>query len=231
MAFPHDELDNIHFFIFSSFFFLKCASRYCSLHVPQRLKARHCSQMAPSELTHDNFNCCGLTSWMSKISFVSFQSLLFRKCFPINSWTAAILGRLSQSLATPKKIEKQHETSRFTLPFFWGLPEILCNKFPPVGSPRCAVRQSVSAEAWLRVPRATPQPHRSKFRVPWLPLLGCATKMHGGSFQTSTLEMTGVSDIHVISRRCSDLCNLTLQHILQHRYLLASASVYEMKAC
>ena len=85
MAFPHDELDNIHFFHCFLRFFLKCASRYCSLHVPQRLKARHCSQMAPSELTHDNFNCCGLTSWMSKISFVSFQSLLFRKCFPINS--------------------------------------------------------------------------------------------------------------------------------------------------
>ena len=51
MAFPRDEIDNIYtYIIYIVHFFLKCASRYCSLHVPQHLKARHCSQMAPSEL-------------------------------------------------------------------------------------------------------------------------------------------------------------------------------------
>ena len=110
--------------------------------------------------------------------------------------------------------------------YFGGLPEILCNKFPPVGSPRCAVRQSVSAEAWLRGPR-TPQPHRSKFRVPWLPLLGCATEMQGGSL-TSTLGMTGVSDIgyhrFLGSRHFRSFiwtCATWRCSILQHRYLPA----------
>ena len=182
--------------VFSRFFFFKiCASRYCSLQVPQLLKASPCQKMAPSELTHDkrqgDFNCCGLTTWMNQISFVSFQSLLFPKRFPTNLPIATILDGLSQSICNPQKIEQKTGNKAILLFHFYFCLitiDLVHQMFLQFENGPCAVRHVAqsSAEARLRTRRVTLKPplRRSTCPVPWLRLLGCrATEMHGVRFR------------------------------------------------